>query len=282
MTLIASVGAIFILISLSYVSWNSRLHRYEVLCQDILHTVHSQTVDAGYIFAYESFIRLIILTAGVSFLIGMMFSPIAAAIIPVMVGASGYVYIGRKARQFRYIQSQKHEDACFALARYLRSGQRFHHSLETISDQYSSIDILSKTRSLLQSGITVGVVIDNIHHDAQNQHDILFAASLVYAYELGENSAKIFERIGEYFRHVKTVSDDVKAGLAQVNLSTLVIAVLPLAMVAFGFLTGSEASSFLFIHPLGWTCLFFGVLLQYAGIMWMKSLVRKGVGIWVS
>ena len=73
-----------------------------------------------------------------------------------------------------------------------------------------------------------------------------------------------------------------KCYVAQVRVSTLVISLLPVGFLSISTIMGIGGTAFLFTTPIGLVCLTTGMVLQATGILWMKKLVQKGVGIWTT
>ena len=124
-------------------------------------------------------------------------------------------------------------------------------------------------------------VVNDKSFDISNS-ERMFCATISIASEMGGNSARVFERIGDTFYQNYELKADTGAALAQVKISTVVIGLLPVGMLLFSLILGADATSFLFTNPIGLVCLILGGSLEIIGVCWMRLLVQRGVGIWTS
>ena len=110
----------------------------------------------------------------------------------------------------------------------------------------------------------------------------MLCGTIVLAHQMGGNSARIFERIGDCFHHTYELLGDTKSTIAQVKMSAMVISILPIGFLGLSTIMGLGGSTFLFDNPLGIMCLITGIGMEVIGIMWMRRMIRKGIGIWIS
>ena len=115
---------------------------------------------------------------------------------------------------------------------------------------------------------------------ALNMGEKILCATISLAQEMGGNSARVFERIGDNFHQSYELNEETNAALTQVRMSVYVISLLPIVMLLFSFLLGSDSAIFLFTQPIGWFCLILGIALESSGIIWMKKMVDSGVKVW--
>ena len=68
---------------------------------------------------------------------------------------------------------------------------------------------------------------------------------------------------------------EIAAQLAGPRGTVRVLAVLPLVGVGMGMLMGADPIGFLLGGPIGWACLGIAVLLDTAGLLWMRQMVTS-------
>jgi tight adherence protein B len=238
--------------------------------------------SAGYNYPDESIRRIVILTLAVSALGGFIISPLFALLVPLGVAGVVIVFLLHKTKAEKVKGQNHNDDICYAIARHLRSGSPLAECVQRVHKDFLQSEQLTLLVRRMEKGMTLNVAIDAMKKTGEftSQNEMFFAA-LALSQHLGGNAARIFERIGDSFHQTYELFEDTASTLTQVRLSAFVVGVLPGAMLLFSLVLGSKATTYLFTHPLGWICMIVGVALETVGVLWMKKLVKSGVGQWV-
>lgn len=268
----------FVCFTQSFYKTSHKFEQYYLRIESFLH-------QGGINYPKESNIRIGVLALLISALFGAVISPISMLLFPLFTITGFGVWLKLRIKS-QYAQNQNvSDDICFSIARVLRSGQSLEQAIKSVSSSYPKSELLKPTFNLLESGISFSEAVSKSHEQHNNEsfeETKLFSAALILSQQMGGNSARIFERIGEYYASMYELTQDCQASLSQVKLSAWVIGALPGAMLLLSFSTGADTLSFLFGHPIGWFCLVFGVGLETAGVMWMRKQIKSGVGKWIS
>lgn len=121
-----------------------------------------------------------------------------------------------------------------------------------------------------------GDVAEALRADADGDQMLLSLAALWQVCEgSGAALATALDRLVEGARQSARIRREVKAQLAGPRATMRVLAVLPLIGVGMGLLMGADPLGFLFTTAWGWLCLALAVMLEGAGMLWMRHLVRR-------
>ncbi len=251
--------------------------------QKIFSLLINRCHDAGFSYTPETLRNLVVGVYVVSGLCGLIVSPLAAICSPVIVSISIAGFLHYRAHQI-HIQSRNiNDNICYFLARTLRAGYSLDQATVRAYEQFSQSSILQNIHRHIYAGSSFSRAVNIVGvKDDLSSSEKMLCATLSLAYTMGGNSARIFERIGDYFHQNYELQADTVASLSQVRMSTYVIGALPVIMLILSMVMGTNTASFLFSHPVGWACLITGFLLELLGVLWMKKLVSRGVGVWTS
>lgn len=238
---------------------------------------------AGIYYDYEKLKSLIGLGFLVSILIGMLFSPYLAIVAPVVSFLGLLLFLKVSASSKMKKAKMVNDEICYFLARSLRAGHGLETSLIQANSSVSGSIAISQIVSQNRIGVSLSKAVANIGLNDSfglKTPEKMLCATISLAHEMGGNSARIFDRIGDSFHQSYELHEETQAALSQVKLSAFVIGILPVVMFAFSLLLGSDSALFLFNQPLGWLCLVLGTLLEVIGALWMRKLVKQGVQVW--
>ncbi|HMS25379.1 MAG TPA: type II secretion system F family protein [Acidimicrobiia bacterium] len=239
--------------------------------------------EAGFSYTPETLRNLVVGVYVVSGLCGLIVSPLIAICSPFIVSISIAGFLHYRAHQI-HIQSRNiNDNICYFVARTLRAGYSLDQAIARAYEQFSQSSILQNIHRHIYAGSSFSRAVNIVGTgDALSSPEKMLCATLSLAHTMGGNSARIFERIGDCFHQNYELQADTVASLSQVRMSTYVIGALPVIMLALSMVMGTQTTAFLFTHPLGWACLITGFLLEFLGVLWMKKLVSRGVGVWTS
>lgn len=240
---------------------------------------------AGFVYPRGSVRNIVVGVLLVSFLFGVVLSVYLGIVLSLFALAAIWFYLERKAKVNLLKQQNVNDEICYFLARSLRAGYTLEQSISRAGEQFPESRIANQLSFLLKSGYSIAKAAEKNIRESKtdvSSAEKMLCATIALANQMGGNSSRIFDRIGDNFHMCYELLDDTKSELAQVRLSAYLICGLPLVMFAISFLTGSNSNEFLFTNPIGIVCLTLGISLELAGIYWMKSMVKGGVGIWAS
>lgn len=237
---------------------------------------------AGYQYSRESVEKILSAGVFVSVLLGFNFSLLMAIVFPIIFITATMIFLIKKSHQKKTLDSCINDEISFAVARSMRAGQTLESSLRAVNEQFPKTYLISGLCNYLDAGLSTKVAVSRLcgFNNEISTPEKVFCATVAIAHQMGGNSARIFERIGDTFHLSYELKSDTSAALAQVRMSAIVISVLPIVMILISFITGSDSISFLFTKPIGWGCLVVGVGLETIGVKWMNQLIKNGVGIW--
>ncbi len=239
--------------------------------------------QSGYAFEIESIRRIVI---GATFLcvsIGLLISPVLALLMSLAGAAAGWFLLEQRTKSLRMKSERVNDDVCFFLARNLRAGHSLEMAIVAAANEFPGSKVVAAIVRYLRAGPGLLGAIKKLSSSESivlDSAEKTLCATISLAQEMGGNSARVFERIGDNFHQSYELGEDTSAALAQVRMSVYVIGILPVVMFAFSFMLGSDSAIFLFTNPIGWVCLIMGSALEVAGVFWMKKMVDNGVRIW--
>lgn len=241
--------------------------------------------QAGLFYDEKTVKSLLIMVAAVSMLFGLVISPLLTLVAPLVSLTSVWLYLGSVARTKQHKALLVNDEICYFFARSLRAGHSLESSIMQVHKVFTGSVAISEITRRMRAGICLSAAVKNM--STSDRQDLstserMLCATISLAQEMGGNSARIFERIGDSFHQSYDLQEETSSSLAQVRMSAIVIGALPVVMVGFSLLFGSNSTTFLFTQPLGWVCLVTGLLLELIGVLWMKKLVRNGVKVWTS
>ena len=239
----------------------------------------------GYVYADAKIKQLSIYFIFVCSILGYLFSPFGIVLGPILGVLGLYVFLRVKEKSISQNAKQINDELCYAIARRLRSGESLIDALLYVQTQFKKSKLISNLNSYINNGLSLQRSIEKITDDhivVTNESEKMLCGTIALAHQMGGNSARIFERIGDSFHHTYELVGDTSSALAQVRVSTLVISLLPVGFLSISTIMGIGGTAFLFTTPIGFVCLATGMVLQATGILWMKKLVQKGVGIWTT
>lgn len=185
------------------------------------------------------------------------------------------------ARRARTRQRQSLLDglpvALDALARDLRTGASFRSA---VARQATAPGPMMAHFRRMHTAIELGQAADEACNafaastdSLRSQQTVIGVLAMVSAG--GRGSARALEETARAAREQEIVRSDVRSLVAQAESSVRVLAGLPILFVGLGMLSGQAGATALFHTPIGRWCLAIGLVLDGAGLAWMRALVRS-------
>lgn len=281
LTLLVLSACLLLLLSSNNLRARSTSHEEGRIWLEIFSLVKS----AGYEYEDAKIKQLTIYFMVVVAMFGFMYSPVGIIICCSGAAVGGYLMLTFKAKTYAVESLKINDELCYSIARRLRSGESLIDALRSVQSQFNNSKLLSHVNRYVENGYSLEKAIVKTTNDTNivsNESEKMLCGTIALAHKMGGNSARIFERIGDCFHHTYELSSDTKAALSQVKMSAWVISLLPVGFLCMSSLMGLGGTTFLFTTPLGWVFLFFGLIMQLVGVLWMKRMVHKGVGLWSS
>jgi tight adherence protein B len=230
------------------------------------------------IMAHDTSLRTpAIALACVSALIGLATVSPLWLVVAVLSAVAAYVLGGRERRR-RRIEEQA-LDAMGLLASGLRAGYSVPQAIELVAKH--SPQPTAAEFALAAQEISVGVqlfeAIARLARRSANQDYELVAIIIRVQHEVGGNLALILDSVGATLRERFELRRQVEALTAQQRLSSMVLTVLPFALLTFLFVMDRSFVEPLFIEPLGRLILAVAGAMVFVGWTFMRSIGRVEV-----
>jgi tight adherence protein B len=100
------------------------------------------------------------------------------------------------------------------------------------------------------------------------------ATALAIGHRSGGDLPRVLETLAAAMRDRARLEQQVRAGTAQARLSAWVVAGMPVAFLLLTGATSRAQANLLLRTPVGWGLLGVGGVLEAAGLMWMRRLIR--------
>ncbi|HET6296831.1 MAG TPA: type II secretion system F family protein [Kribbella sp.] len=160
-------------------------------------------------------------------------------------------------------------EACDVLAAELAAGRPPRDALEGAATICPELQVASAAARL---GGDVPAVLELATEPPGAEGLRALAAAWRVADESGAAFAAIVERLAEALRAEESVRRQISTNLASTRATARLLAVLPLFGTGLGYALGADPLAFLTSTPPGWLCLFLGLSLAIAGLLWTDRL----------
>jgi tight adherence protein B len=163
-------------------------------------------------------------------------------------------------------------EACAALAAQVRVGRLPFDALVTAAED---CPILRPACSVQHLGGDVAAVWAAQARQRGNGGLAELARAWQISTQVGAPMAPALERVAEGLATEESVRAVVAGELAGPRATGKIMAFLPVAGLALGYVLGGDPIGFLLQGLPGWTCLVGGVGLAAAGVLWVESLAQR-------
>lgn len=163
------------------------------------------------------------------------------------------------------------------LARDLRTGASFRSAVARQATEPGPIAVhFRRVHTAIELGQPADEACIALVANARSIHNGQTTAGvLAMASGGGRGSARALEEAAHAARQEQVVRGEVRALVAQAESSVRVLAGLPIVFVGLGMLSGQAGAMALFHTSVGRWCLAIGIVLDGAGLVWMRALVRS-------
>jgi tight adherence protein B len=182
------------------------------------------------------------------------------------------------AESRRALQSREQvAHACSVLAAQVRAGRVPGDALQLAAED---CPILADSGRVLRLGGDVVSVWRTAASKPGCSGLLQLSRSWQIAFQTGAPLASALEQVADTLRDDQEIRALVAAELAAPRATGKIMAVLPFCGLGLGYVIGGDPLEFLMGGPYGWACLFGGVTLAAAGVLWIDRLARDAVRVW--
>ena len=232
-------------------------------------------MDTGNLFAFNLAI-LVVVPLLLWIASGNLLLPIAAVLVLAFLPRKIYTWM--RQRRIDQIQEQL-PDGLLMLAGSMKAGIGFGPAMETMVAD--GLPPLAQELALVLREQRMGVKTEEaLEHFAQRvpvQDVKLFVSAVQISREIGGNLAESLTTLAETLRRRLIMEGKVKALTSQGRLQGIVMAMLPVGMVAFLAFAYPETMRPMFHTPMGWTVIGICAVMEYLGYRMCRKIMTIDV-----
>lgn len=232
-------------------------------------------MDTGTLFAFN--VGVLVLVPLVLWIAtGNLLLPIAAVLVLAILPRKLYVWM--RQRRIDKIQEQL-PDGLLMLAGSMKAGVGFGPAMEAMVAD--GMPPLAQELALVlreqRMGVKTEEALDHFAERVPVQDVKLFVSAVQISREVGGNLAESLTILAETLRRRLIMEGKVKALTSQGRLQGIVMAMLPVAMVAFLAFAYPETMRPMFHTPIGWTVIAICVVMEYLGYRMCRKIMTIDV-----
>ena len=232
-------------------------------------------MDTGSLFTVN--VALLVLVPLVLWAVtGNLLLPIAAVVLLAVLPRKIYVWM--RQRRIDRIQEQL-PDGLLMLAGSMKAGVGFGPAMEAMVAD--GMPPLAQELALVlreqRMGVKTEEALDHFAERVPVQDVKLFVSAVQISREVGGNLAESLTILAETLRRRLIMEGKVKALTSQGRLQGIVMAMLPVAMVAFLAFAYPETMRPMFHTPIGWTVIAICVVMEYLGYRMCRKIMTIDV-----
>jgi len=232
-------------------------------------------MDTGSLFAFN--IAVLVLVPLVLWAAtGNLLLPIAAVLLLAILPRKIYVWM--RQRRIDRIQEQL-PDGLLMLAGSMKAGVGFGPAMEAMVAD--GMPPLAQELALVlreqRMGVKTEEALDHFAERVPVQDVKLFVSAVQISREVGGNLAESLTILAETLRRRLIMEGKVKALTSQGRLQGIVMAMLPVAMVAFLAFAYPETMRPMFHTPIGWTVIAICAVMEYLGYRMCRKIMTIDV-----
>ena len=232
-------------------------------------------MDTGSLFTVN--VALLVLVPLVLWAVtGNLLLPIAAVVLLAVLPRKIYVWM--RQRRIDRIQEQL-PDGLLMLAGSMKAGVGFGPAMEAMVAD--GMPPLAQELALVlreqRMGVKTEEALDHFAERVPVQDVKLFVSAVQISREVGGNLAESLTILAETLRRRLIMEGKVKALTSQGRLQGIVMAMLPVAMVAFLAFAYPETMRPMFHTPIGWTVIAICAVMEYLGYRMCRKIMTIDV-----
>lgn len=203
---------------------------------------------------------------------------LAIALLVVLLFAPRKLYAWMKQRRIDKIQSQL-PDGLMMMASGMRAGLGLTPALEALTHDIDPP--LSQELALVLRQQRMGIKLDDALEEMCQrvpiQDMVLVVSAIGVAREVGGNLAETLATLSETLRRRLIMENKVKSLTAQGRLQGIVMAMLPVGLIAFLSLAYPDTMHGLYHTPLGWAVVAVACVMEYLGYRMCRKIMAIDV-----
>lgn len=181
----------------------------------------------------------------------------------------------RQAKRLKAFNAQLF-DGLTMLSNSLKSGYSFFQAMDVVAKEMSP-PLSDEFRNVIRE-TSVGMNVEDALHGMlqrvpSEDLDLVVTAVLIQR-QVGGNLAEILDKIGTTIRERMRLQGEIRTLTAQGRISGVIIAVLPLVVSAFIFVSNPEYILTLFVEPIGRVMVLLAVTGQLIGVLLIRRIVH--------
>lgn len=232
-------------------------------------------MDTGSLFTFNIAV-LVLLPLVLWFATGNLLLPLVAVLLLAFLPRKIYVWM--RQRRIDKIQEQL-PDGLLMLAGSMKAGVGFGPAMEAMVAD--GMPPLAQELALVlreqRMGVKTEEALDHFAERVPVQDVKLFVSAVQISREVGGNLAESLTILAETLRRRLIMEGKVKALTAQGRLQGIVMAMLPVAMVAFLAFAYPETMRPMFHTPIGWTVIAICAVMEYLGYRMCRKIMTIDV-----
>jgi tight adherence protein B len=184
----------------------------------------------------------------------------------------------RSARRLRAARRAAIVEFTFALAAELRSGQPPAAAVAAAATGAGPLEhLLTASSTAVRNGAHLDEELSIIAATGGCERLTAVSAAWRATHPIGAGVADVLDRVAESFESDDAAADDLDSALAGPRATMMMLATLPVIGIALGESIGAHPLRLLIHRPLGWCLVCAAMLLDAAGVLWTKRMVRSAL-----
>lgn len=168
-------------------------------------------------------------------------------------------------------------DFCAAVSRRLGGGDTLLHALGNAAGDGPMSGPLSQITQEHERGVTLSRAVQRWAAREQTSEAALLSTAVTLASDRVGAQPQLFDRVAATSRARADMAAEARVHAAQARASIWVVAALPWAVALALLAEGGAAARVLASTPLGWFCVGAALLLELAGVAWMRASVARAL-----
>lgn len=203
---------------------------------------------------------------------------LAVGLLAVLVFAPRKIYAWMKERRIRQVQNQL-PDGLMMMASGMRAGLGLTPALESLA--HDSEPPLAQELALVlrqqRMGVKLDDALENLHARVPVQDVSLVVSAIEVSRDVGGNLAETLASLSETLRRRLIMENKIRSLTAQGRLQGIVMAALPLLLVAALSLMYPDTMHGFYHTPMGWAVIALACVMEYLGYRMCKKIMAIDV-----
>lgn len=222
------------------------------------------------------FLLFVLALAGFGLLAGLVFAPLWALVAAPVLGAAPFALLAMRGQERARQIGQALPDALNSTANALRSGFSLLQALEATARQTPGAlgQELDRLLSEARVGVPIDEALDNMSQRARSADLELVVTAIQIQRQIGGNLAEVLDRIQGTIRDRVRLQGEVRALTAQGRLSSLIVGLMPVGLLAIMLALSPTFVMPLFTTSAGHVFLVAAGVLEIIGFVLLRRIVK--------